>query len=116
MDADYTESLLHSLERAVDGISLHINTDQTDFMYFNQRGDISTLNGRSLKLVDKFFYFGNTDSSTENDINRRLEKAWTAINKLSVMWKSDLSDKIKHIFLSSDLVNTTVWMHHTDAD
>ena len=23
-------------------------------MYFNQRGDISTLNGRSLKLVDKF--------------------------------------------------------------
>ena len=33
---------------------LHVNTDKTDFMCFNQRADISTLNGRSLKQVDKF--------------------------------------------------------------
>ena len=32
-------------------------------------GDISTLNGSSLKLVNKFSYLGKNVSSTENDIN-----------------------------------------------
>ena len=53
---------------AVGGIGLHGNTDKTEYMCFNQRGDISTLNGGSLKLVDKFTYLGSCVSSTENDI------------------------------------------------
>ena len=51
-----TETLLHSLEWAAAGIGLHVNADKTEYMCFNQRGDISTLNGISLKLVDKFNY------------------------------------------------------------
>ena len=82
MDPDYTddiaflantpaqaESLLHSLERAAGGIGLHVNADKTEFMCFNQKGDIITLNGRSLKLVDKFIYLGRSILSPENDIN-----------------------------------------------
>ena len=38
-------------------------------IWFNQTGDISTLNGRSLKLVDKFIYLGSSVSSTETDVN-----------------------------------------------
>ena len=38
-------------------------------MYFNQTGDISTLNGSFLKLVDKFTYLESSISSTETDIN-----------------------------------------------
>ena len=34
------------------GIGLHVNADKTEYMCFNQRGDISTLNGGSLKLMD----------------------------------------------------------------
>ena len=64
-----TKSLLHSLEWAAGGIGLCVNTDKTEFMCFNERGDISTLNERSLKLVDKFPYLGSSVSSTENDIN-----------------------------------------------
>ena len=30
---------------------------KTEYQYFNQRGDISTLKGGPLKLVDKFTYF-----------------------------------------------------------
>ena len=45
---------LHSLKRAAAGISLHVNAQKTEYMCFNQTGDISTLNGSSLKLVDKF--------------------------------------------------------------
>ena len=46
------ESLLHSLERAAGGIGLYFNAYKAEFMYFNQRGDIS-LKGGSLKLVYK---------------------------------------------------------------
>ena len=112
-----TESLLHNLERAAGGIGLHVNADKTEYMSFNQRGDISTLNGSSLKLVDKFPYLGNSVSSTENDINTRLAKAWTAINRLSVIWKSDLTDKIKRTFFpSSSRIDTAISMHHIDAN
>ena len=62
------ESLLHSLEKAVGGIDLHVNTDKMDNMYFNQSGNIHTLNGGSLKLVDKFTYFGSSALSMKNDI------------------------------------------------
>ena len=64
-------------------------------MGFSQQGDISILNGSSLKLVDKFTYLGSSVSSTENDYNSWLANEWTAIDRLSVIWKSDLSDKIK---------------------
>ena len=37
-------------------------------MYYNQTGDISTLDGTSLKLVDKFTYLGSSVSSTKKDI------------------------------------------------
>ena len=57
-DADYTddiailantpnqaETLLHSLEWAATGIGLHVNAHKTEYMCFNQTGDISTLEG-----------------------------------------------------------------------
>ena len=64
------ESLLYSLERAAGGIGLYV----------------------------KFPYLGSSVSSTGNDFNTRLAKAWTATGRLSVIWKSDLTNKIKRIF------------------
>ena len=46
------ETLLHSLERPAAGIGLYDNAHKTEYMCFNQTGEISTLNGSSLKLVD----------------------------------------------------------------
>ena len=48
------DSLLHSLKLAAGGIGLHFNEYRTKYIYFNQRGDIFTLNGDSLKLENKF--------------------------------------------------------------
>ena len=45
------ETLLRKVEQAAAGIRLYVNTDKTEYMCFNQRGDISTLNGSSLKLT-----------------------------------------------------------------
>ena len=79
------ETLLHSLEQAAAGISFNVNAHKMEYMCFNQTGDISTLYGSSLKLVDKFAYLESSVSSTETDINTQLAKAWTAIDRLSVI-------------------------------
>ena len=78
-------------------------------MCFNQTGDISALEGTSLKLVDKFTYPGSSVSSTEKDIDMQLTKAWTAIDKLSVIWKLDLTDKIKRSFFQAAVVSILLY-------
>ena len=78
-------------------------------MCFNQAGDISTLEGTSLKLVDKFTYLGSSVSSTEKDIDMRLTKAWTAIDKLPIIWKSDLTDKMKRNFFQAAFVSILLY-------
>ena len=42
-----TETLLPCQERAAAGIGTHANADKTEYMCFNPRGNISTLNGSS---------------------------------------------------------------------
>ena len=103
------ETLLHSLERATAGIGLHVNAHKTEYMRFNQTGDISTLDGTSLKLVDKFTYQGSSVSSTEKDIDTRLTKEWTAIDKLSIIWKSYLTDKMKRCFFQAAVVSILLY-------
>ena len=84
------EALLHNPTRGpTAAIGLHVNAHKTEYMCFNQTGYIYIPNGRDLKQVDKFTYLGSSVSSTEKDIETRLAKAWTAIDKLSVVWKSD---------------------------
>ena len=78
-------------------------------MCFNQTGDISTLDGPSLKLVDKFTYLGSGVSSTQKDIDTQLTKALTAIDKLSIIWKSDLTDKMKRSFFRAAVVSILLY-------
>ena len=96
-DADYADDIallantpsqaetpLHSLERAAAGIGSHVNAHKTEYICYNQTG-ISTLDGTSLKLVDKFTYLGSSVSSTEKDIDTRLTKQEARTNS-SVMY------------------------------
>ena len=99
--ANQAETLLHSLERAAAGIDLHVNAHKTKYMGYNQTGDIYTRDGTSLRLVDKFTYLGSSFSSTEKDIDTRITNAWTAIDRLSIIWKSDLTDKMKRGFFQA---------------
>ena len=112
MDADYVDdiallantptqanSLLPSLE------NLPPNEHKVEYMCFTQDGAISTPNGSSLNLVDKLKYFNSSVSSTEKVVSMSLEKAWTSIERLSIIWKTDLSDKIKRIFFQGAVVS-----------
>ena len=104
-----TETLLHSLERAATGIGLYFNARKTEYMCYNQTEDISTLEGTPLKLVDKFTYLGSSVESTEKDIETRLTKGWTAINRLSITWKSDLTDKMKRSFFQAAVTSILLY-------
>ena len=110
------ETLLHSSERAAAGIGLYVNAHKTEYMCYNQTGDISTLDGTPLKLVDKFTYLGSSISPTEKDIDTRLTKTWTAINRLSIIWRSDLTDKMKRFLPGSGRIDTAIWMHYMDSN
>ena len=113
------ETLLHSLERAAAGIDLHVNAHKTEYMCYNQTGNITTLDGTSLRLVDKFTYLvvcrcrfrlmRRYVSSTENDIDTRLTKAWTAIDRLSIIWKSDQTDEMKRSFFQAAVVSILLY-------
>ena len=104
------ETLLHCLERAAAGIGLYVNAHKMEYMCYNQTGDISTLDGTPpLKLVDKFTYLGSSVASTEKDIDTRLMKAWTAINTLLIIWKSDLTDKMKRNFFQAAVASILLY-------
>ena len=69
---------------AARAIYIYLNSYEIKFMYFNRKPQ---------KLVDHFISFGSNITSTENDI--LIGKAWTAIDRLMTIYKSDLSDKVK---------------------
>ena len=100
-----------NLERAAAGIGLSVNADKTEYTCFNQRDDISTLKSGPLKLVEKFAYLGSSVSSTATDVNTRQAKAWTVGDSLSVIWKSDPTDKIKRSFFQAAVVSILLYGH-----
>ena len=127
-DADYTddivilantpnqaETLLHSLERAAAGIGLHVNAHKTEYMCYNQTGDITTLDGtsRQIPLPRK-----------QHIINRKGH--WHAANEgkeqLLIGYRSYGNQiwLIKWNAVSSrqrsGCIDTAVWMHYLDAN
>ena len=51
----------------------------------------------------------NCVSSSEKDIDTRLTKAWTAIDSLSIIWKSDLTDKMKRSSFQAEVVSILLY-------
>ena len=47
--------------------------------------------------------------STEKDIDMRLTKTWTAIDRLSIIWKSDLTDKMKRSFFQAAVISILLY-------
>ena len=56
-------------------------------------------------------YLGSSVSSTERDINMRLAKAWTATDRLSIIWKSDPFRAALTALLFTNSWREDSWMH-----
>ena len=63
------------------------------------------LSGMPLKFVELLTNLSCSISSTENDVNVLLAKAWNAIDWLLIICKSDQSDKIKQGFFEAVAVS-----------
>ena len=97
------------------GSRRYVNTNKMDYMCFNWKRAISTSNGSPLKLVDKFSYLSGSISYTESDVNMYLGMVYTAIDRLFIIWKSEISDKIKWDYFQAVVVSIllygcTTWM------
>ena len=55
-DADYADDIAILANTPAAGIGLHANAHKTEYICFNQTGDVSTLGSSSLKLIDKLTY------------------------------------------------------------
>ena len=84
------EPWLYSLEPPTEDTGLYVNANKKRFI---QEEVIFTFRGKPLKLEDQFTYSGYNILSSECDVNIRIGKVWIAIDRLSIIWKSDLSLK-----------------------
>ena len=108
-DTEYTDDLclmsnslaqaqefLCRVEKAAAEVGLLINEKKTEYMCFNQSGNMLTSQtNKQLKEVTDFKYLGSWINTTQRDISIRIAKAWSASNKLDKIWKSNLSRKLK---------------------
>ena len=69
--------------------------------------------------MDQFTYLSRNISSTESDVNICREKAWNAVDRLVVIWKSNQAGKIKwdffqNVAVSILLYGCTKWTNKTE--
>ena len=106
------QKFLLKVEEQCSKVGLLINEKKTEFMSFNQNSPtIKTLNGSELTRVDDFRYLGSWINDTRKDINNRICLAWTALNKLSMVWKSTLDSVKKNKAVPSMCgISPLVWL------
>ena len=98
--------LLDQVESAASQVGLQLNSTKTEFMLYNLReGEICTADRTKLKQVQNFQYIlGSWVDQSKQDLNIRKAKAWTALNKLTAILKSNLGRKLKVRFFSVETV------------
>ena len=107
--------MLSQIETSAKQIGLHINNSKTEYIKFSQdEGDLKALNGESLKNVDDFLYLGSWIDCCSKDVNVRIGKAWSALHKVDIIWKSKLSGCLKIGFFGATvetvlLYGSTAW-------
>ena len=119
MSANKTDPMCFKQERAVSTLNdkflqTHTHTYIHDscnleFEYgyhvtsFPSNSMISTNTSASSFL--EFPYLSSSISSTESDVNIRLVKAWTDIDRFAIIWKSDLSEEMRWDFFQAVTVS-----------
>ena len=93
--------MLEHVETAATEVGLHITTSKTEYkLAYNlrQQGNLTTLDNSKLRKVDDFKYLSSWIDQTKKDLEIRKGEAWSASNKLTAVWKSNLSRDLKICF------------------
>ena len=105
------QDLLNRVESSAAHIGLVMNAKKTKVMAYNQtdKVKIMTTDGSQLEVVQDFKYLGSWIDSTEADIKTHKAAAWKACNKLTKIWKSDLSRELKVSLLGSTVESVLLY-------
>ena len=84
-ELEQAQDFLHRVQENAGKISLHLNSDKTEFMSFNQAQDsiLKTVNNENIKKVDNFKCLGVWIDGNANDVKVRKALAWKVCNKLN---------------------------------
>ena len=74
---------------------MYVNASKTKHIGFDQQGIIQTTSGEPIKAVEPFTYLGSEINSTKQDVKICIAKAWATLNKMDIVWKSELSKDLK---------------------
>ena len=91
----YQTQCLHVLEEKANSVGLRVNIRKTQNFNINTDHKVRSVNGTQLKSVDNYTYLGSEISSMDKDIKIRIAKSWSALDKLSSIWKSNLTATLK---------------------
>ena len=96
-ELEQAQDFLHRVQENPGKIGLHLNSNKTEFMNFNQAQDsvLKTVNNENIKKVDNFKCLGAWIDNIANDVKVRKALAWKACNKLNKIWKSSLCKSLK---------------------
>ena len=89
------QELLNSVLDQCKNTGLLVNSDKTKFIALNSHSGVKLFTDKEIKRVEDFKYLGSFIMSSEKDIKIRKAKAWTALNDMSEIWKSDISHHVK---------------------
>ena len=88
-ELEQAQDFLHCVQENAAKIGLHLNSDKTEFMSFNQVQDtvLKTINNENIKKVVNFKYLGACLDDTTNDMKVQKVVALKSCNKLNKIWK-----------------------------
>ena len=86
-----------------------VNASKTQYICYNQQGELKSIDGKDIKEVKEFNYLGSNITSTERDVQIRLGKAWAALNSLDKIWKSSLPASLKRNFFRAAVESILVY-------
>ena len=109
------QQLLENLEEAASQVGLNINAKKTEVLYINitQPTVLSTTAGTPIKESTSFKYLGSYVPDSFTDFINRKEQAWTAMGKLTKVWKSNVSRDIKIRFLNASVISILLYGSET---
>lgn len=98
-------------------VGYYVNPYKTEFIGHNQQSSIQNVSGESIKSIKSFTYLGSETNFIEKGVEIRIDKACTALEKMDLIWKSNLSDNLmQKVFRAIVEGGVSVWYHCMDID
>ena len=108
---EQAQELLKRVKEPAKQIGLEMNAKKTKCLSFNHSEQVEVMidSGTQLEVVKDFKYLGAWIDNTEADVKSRKAAAWRACNKLTRIWKSDLSRTIKNSLLTATVESVLLY-------